>query len=109
VAHLPATEPGTWEVTYEYGLPIPEGGRFAARQLVVEMVKACAGDATCRLPAGVASVTRRGVQVDFAGLEGRTGLYEVDQWVNAVNPKGGKLARVLAYDDPRFIRDRIGS
>jgi len=101
---LATTEDGTWSITYEYGALPPVGGQTAARVLVAELVKACTADATCRIPTGAVSLTRRGVTYDMTAMEGRTGLPEVDMWLDAVNPKKRRsIATVASADDTRFI------
>lgn len=94
----PATEPGTFEVTYLRGKPVPEYGLWAAGLLACELIKACApagDDCGCKLPSNVQSVVREGVSIDMeafvlgggqnAGF-GRTGIPEVDLWLATVNP-----------------------
>lgn len=83
---------GSWQVTYQTGLPVPEAGLHAAAVLACELAKARRGVA-CRLPQRVQTVIREGVTVgffdDFATLwEGRTGLFEVDMWVASVGAPG---------------------
>lgn len=86
-------ETGTWYVELEYGLNPPVSGQLAAGKLACELQKACDGDEDCALPSRVTSVVRQGIT--FAVLdpqdfltEGRTGLYEVDLFLGAVNPNG---------------------
>ena len=85
----PAGEPGTWTVTYRWGVPVPKGGQIAAGVLACQLAKALRGDSSCELPQRVQTVTREGVTVGildpFEGLEGgRTGLWVVDSWVASV-------------------------
>jgi len=105
------TQPGTWQITYDYGEDPPQAAKEAARALAIETVKACTGDKTCRLPRGTTSVSRRGVSYEIAAFaadsSGRvfTGLYEVDSFLAAVNPNGLRRgASVLSPDDPQFAR-----
>lgn len=82
----PTTEPGTWQVTYLRGLPVPQGGQLAAGLLACEMAKAVCGDSSCKLPQRVQSITREGVTTllldGFDGLEsGQTGIWFVDSWI----------------------------
>lgn len=87
------TEPGTWSVTYERGVPVPVGGQVAAAALAVQLGKALCHDTTCELPQRVQSITRQGVTMavldEFADVEkGRTGLWLVDSWVaSVINPR----------------------
>lgn len=79
----------TWSVDYQRGEPVPAGGDMMAGALAKEFMAACDGG-TCRLPKTVVSLTRQGVTHQFDPTKiiaaGFTGLPEVDQWVQAVNP-----------------------
>ena len=97
-------EPGTWSITYDYGIPPPVGGAEMAGIYACELAKGCVGDEECRLPRRVQSITREGITMtvidpfDFLD-EGRTGLYEVDAWLRSVNPaKIDRAAKVLNPD-----------
>lgn len=83
-----ASEEGTWQVTYKWGIPVPVGGQTAAAILACELVKACVGDVRCRLPSRVQSMSRQGVTIQFAQdiHDALTGLPDVDGWVRSVNP-----------------------
>lgn len=96
-SHWPATqnldaddgEPGAWFVTYERGMAVPPAGQLAAGVLAVEYLRDRAG-VDCRLPRGVTSASRQGLQVEVDArayfTEGMTGVDEVDQWLLTVNP-----------------------
>lgn len=95
----PPTEPGTWEITYRHGMPVPDAGLLVASELLCEVGKACggAGPGECRLPSNVVSMTRSGVQYEYAndgtvtngsGRVLRFNLPLVDMWVQSVNPYG---------------------
>lgn len=86
----PATEVGTFQVTYRQGRRVPAGGNLAAGALACEIAKACAG-LECRLPDRVTDITREGVTMTMLDPQdfldnGLTGIREVDQWLAAVNP-----------------------
>lgn len=87
---LPATEPGTWQVTYARGNPAPAGvGQFTSA-LATEFYNACTGE-RCRLPRTVTEASARGVNFRMFNPQdiynsGKTGLPEVDLWLAAVNP-----------------------
>lgn len=89
---LPATQPGTFQVSFTYGRIPPRGGIQAAKVLAQQIALAAVGQ-TNRLPARVTTVTRQGITAvaldtqDLVQL-GRTGLFEVDLWVKTVNPAG---------------------
>ena len=84
---------GTWYIELEYGRNPPVMGQLAVSRLACELQKACDDADDCALPARVTSVVREGVTFalldpqDFLS-EGRTGLYEVDLFLKAVNPDG---------------------
>lgn len=107
---LPATQAGTFEVTYLRGKPVPEYGLWAAGLLACELIKACApagDDCGCKLPTNVQSVVREGVSIDMeafvlgaGGDAGRTGIPEVDLWLKMVNPYNSPT-RSRAYSPDR--------
>lgn len=103
---VPDSETGTFSVTYSPGRALPLAGQIAAGALTAEFVKACAG-AACGLPANIQSLTRQGVDVEFVSPseilnEGRTGIREVDLFLQAVNPNNLRgRSRVLSPDLPR--------
>lgn len=85
----PASELGTFEVTYRRGTEVPVGGRVAAGVLACELAKAACQDDTCQLPQRVQTVTRQGLTVGivdaFQGLnEARTGIWLIDSWTSSV-------------------------
>lgn len=100
---VPDTEEDTFSVTYVPGRLLPEAGQIAAGILAGEFAKACAGNG-CSLPPQIASLTRQGVDVEFVDpqtvfQDGKTGIREVDLFVQSVNP--GRLrqrARVYSPD-----------
>lgn len=105
---LASGETGTWEVEYTYGKNPPEALKFAAMILSSELVKACQGDSTCRIPAGAVTVQRQGVSYNFDVAAGKTGLYEVDQILTALNPHGVKRkARIYSPSDPEWSRTTV--
>ena len=107
---LDTAQDNTWEISYIWGKVPPEALRFAATVLSSELVKACLGDSGCRIPAGAVSVQRQGVTYDFAVESGKTGLYEVDQIIQAFNPGGRKRrARVYSPQDVEWARTVSGS
>lgn len=87
---LADTEVGTWSVTAEYGLEVPEGGKWAVGELACQLIKARNGE-DCRLPANVTQLVRQGVTLQFPEVselfkERQTGLYLVDLFVATWNP-----------------------
>jgi hypothetical protein len=91
---------GRTVVEYRHGLPPPEAGVQAVLTYAYELGRARSSDKGCRLPESVQSVTRQGVSYQMvdranAANSSRTGLPEVDQWLQSVNPMidGGASAR----------------
>lgn len=100
---------GDTEITYEFGRPPPAGGRDAAIELALELVRYRFGLEGCRLPRRATQVVRQGVSITIDPLqflsEGGTGLLVVDLWLRAVNPdRGTQPARVWSPDLPRTMR-----
>lgn len=98
----PVTDPGTWEITYLRGLPVPAGGQIAAGVLATELFKAACGDKSCGLPQRVQSITRQGVTVAvldaFDDIDtGHTGIWLIDSWVASVM-KSPRQAVVFSPD-----------
>jgi hypothetical protein len=103
-----ASQPGTFEVTYRRGLEVPAGGRYAAGRLAVEFAKSFMGDSSCALPRRMQTITRQETTItlmnDFRELEGGTGIWEIDNWIEqVVRPKS--YASVRSVD----VSPRIGA
>lgn len=107
------TEPGclaaphTWHITYEFGKPPPLGGQMAAAIFACQIaLNRCGGDG-CVLPQRLKDITREGVSMAFADpleflTRGEVGIYEVDLWLNSVNPKKiQRRASVYRADAPK--------
>ena len=107
------TEEGTWEVAYDYGIEPPTAAVEMAGILACELAKGCSSDQSCRLPRRTQQLSREGISMTvidpFEFFEaGRTGLYEVDAWLAAVNPGGidrpAKLINPAEYGRARRAR-----
>lgn len=101
---LPPTEPSTFSVTYIHGADPGSGGRRACELLASAWVQDELADDT-RLPDRTVSVERQGVTVQMANSldlleKGRTGIVQVDAWLQAVNPNN------LMQDALVFTPDR---
>lgn len=107
---LPATQPGTFQVTYRCGVSPPPLGAAAAAQLAAQLYFAIPGNGECQLPQGATKITRQNVTIErslFANW-GRnektgawtTGLTLVDAFLNAYNP-AGLLRRPAVYSPDR--------
>jgi hypothetical protein len=97
-------DPGTWHITYEYGKPVPEEGRFVAAIFACQIALNQCGADGCILPQRLKEITRQGVEMAFADPlefldQGKVGIYEVDLWLESVNPKRiTRRARVYRAD-----------
>lgn len=96
--------PGSWEVSYTRGTPVPVGGQVAAGVLAAELYKAACRDKSCNLPQRIQSITREGVTMAvmdaFEDVEkGRTGIWLIDSWVASVS-KTPQRATVRSVDVP---------
>jgi hypothetical protein len=83
-------DPPDFTVTYRRGEAAPTPVLEVTATLACEFARACKGVA-CRLPSRVSSLTRQGVDVQFADLTdlfaaGLTGIDEVDRVILTVNP-----------------------
>ena len=82
---------GSWCITYQYGKPVPNGGRYAAAKFACQIALNDCGAEGCILPQRLKELTREGIAMAFADPlefldEGKTGIYEVDLWLQTVNP-----------------------
>jgi hypothetical protein len=90
---------------YYYGTGIPAGGRNAVLKLAEQLLISSMGG-ECKLPTRVTSISRQGLSwtlldpQDFL-KDGRTGIYEIDLLLRALNPAGAlRRARVFNPDVP---------
>lgn len=93
-------QPNTFAVVYQRGAPLPEGGRFAARKLAVEIARANCGQ-DCAMSPAVTSAVMEGLSYTYEAnselqATSRSGIREVDDWLRAVNPKG-RQRRAAAF------------
>lgn len=89
---VPDTAAGSFSITYSWGHPVPNEGKLVAQAFAIELGKYFNGE-PCALPDRVISLTRQGVSQTIADPSQllsnmRTGLYAVDAWLMAVNPRG---------------------
>lgn len=89
----PGGDVGTWQITYTYGRGPGTGGEIAVARYACELAKLwCnAADENCRLPYRIQNIVREGMSMSFIDpslflKQGMTGIPEVDQWVQSVNP-----------------------
>lgn len=105
-------EPGTFVVTYRWGLPLDEAAIAAVSELTCHLMKGCGGGSCgCKAtPRGATRFVRQGVELDFGDptliyKEGRTGLPFADLWLSAVNPY--RLTSPSRVYSPDFKRPRV--
>jgi hypothetical protein len=106
------SQTGTWSVTANVGMDVPESGRMAVGQLACEILKAMSG-ADCQLPSTVQHLVRQGVTFQFPDVstmlsEGKTGLYLVDLFLATENPNRLSSRGRIYSPDHRAVR-RQGS
>lgn len=82
-------EEGTWEISVEFGEPVPSGGVVAVTLLAEQIAQAMLGRNSCSLPERVQSVSREGISVvAYDSLEdamrGGTGIWLIDSWVASI-------------------------
>lgn len=80
-------------VTYTHGSPPPVAGKRAAIRLANELILSETMDPQCSLPDSVTSINRQGVSYTLLDPQvyiekGRTGVYEIDMFIYAANPRG---------------------
>lgn len=108
IMDLPDTEPGTFSVTFTFGAAPPASGLLAARKLAEVIALPQLGDTT-RYPHRITQMTRQGVTTQIASVidvlaKQSLGIWEVDAFLLAVNPK--KLQRSAAVWSPDLGRPR---
>jgi len=102
-------EPGSFEVTYSVGRPLPEALAIATAALACQYGKSIAGG-PCALPARMTRLSRQGVEVEVAPPEpdGKsTGVKLVDDVIAMLNPNGLKSPPVVMSLDLPEQCDRI--
>lgn len=113
---LPDSEPGTFSISYSYGVAPPSLGMDAARQLGCQLSLALSGK-PCQLPAGATTITKQGTTVN-RGLLGKwgydrqngwqTGLVMVDAFLSAYNGAGLRRRPAILSPDLGRYAQRLG-
>lgn len=88
---LPADQPGTCQIDYEWGKTPDAMGKVATAELASEIIRSLSGQDNAKLPARITTVATQGVNVAVGDAieylkEGLTGLPLCDMWIMAVNP-----------------------
>lgn len=106
--HYPwlSTDRSEISVTYAHGTPPPAMGVRAAIRLANELIWAESDPSRCSLPDRITSVARQGISYTVLDpqayiSEGRTGIYEIDLFINAANPlRAKKKPRIYNGQQP---------
>jgi hypothetical protein len=102
-------ETGAFVVTYEQGLGLPVSLQVATALLACEYAKALTGG-TCKLPTKMTRLSRQGVEVELeppSPEDGRTGIREVDDVIQSLNPGGRQRPPVVLSLDLPESCDRV--
>lgn len=102
-------EEGAFSVTYGFGSPVPEALAIATAMLACQYGKFLTGG-VCQLPAQMTRLTRQGVELEVSPpdpAEGQTGIREVDQVVQALNPSKRQSRPLLFSPDLPENCDRV--
>lgn len=108
IPDLPDTEVGTFSVTFMFGTPPSAAGQLAALKLGEYLALPQLGDST-HYADRTTQISRQGVTTQVASVmdilsKGSLGIYEVDSYLLAVNPR--KLQRQSAVWSPDTGRAR---
>lgn len=104
-------QPGTFSVTYKWGVDPPLLGRAAAIEIANQLFLSC-GAGNCVLPAGVTKVIRQGIEIDRSLLANwmdttkGVGLVNTDLFLMAYNDgqRRGRRPAVFSPDIQQFAR-----
>jgi hypothetical protein len=102
-------EEGSFVVTYGIGRDLPVALQVATALLACEYGKGLSGGA-CKLPAKMTRLSRQGVELEVASPEpddGKTGIREVDDVINALNPSRRQRPPLLLSPDLPENCDRV--
>lgn len=107
---LDDTEEDTWSVSYTFGQNPPLAGQDAAKELACQLYKNCNGDASCAIPQGAVRIVRQGLTIERGALRRdpktgawATGMFAVDMFLNAYNPRG-LIRRPMVQSPARHLR-----
>ncbi len=111
---LDGDQPGTFEVSYLWGVDPPSLAVAAAAELACQLFTACNPDAgDCALPSGVVEVVRQGVrysrQFAVSLFAGRTGLVNVDAFLSAYAGNRPRRRPAVFSPDLQPFAKRVGN
>jgi hypothetical protein len=109
-------QPGTFSVSYSWGVDPPELGRAAAVEIAEQLWLACGGSNLCKLPAGAVRVERQGIVVErgllanWADPSKAVGLVSTDLFLQAYcrGQRSARRGAVWSPDVQGFAR-RLGT
>lgn len=103
-------DPNAWSIDYTYGTLPPAEGSWVAAQFACQVAlnRCGSGSGNCILPSRIRHISREGVDLDTVMMDsldflqdGKVGIYEVDLWLESVNPsKLKRRAGVYRADAP---------
>lgn len=104
-------QPGTFSVTYQWGVDPPELGRQAAIEIANQLWLACNGEG-CVLPVGTVEIVRQGIDIkrgllaNWADPTKPTGLVNTDLFLQAYagGQRRGRRSMVWSPDMQEFAR-----
>lgn len=111
---LASTAANTFEVKFKYGRTVSATAKRAAGRLAMELAKAYSGQ-KCKLPERMQTMSREGVTVQFVAdnfeyfTSRKTGIYEIDIFLSAINPKGRVGSAVIMSPDIEPSTRRVGT
>jgi hypothetical protein len=93
--------PGTWSLTVLEGHCVPDGGDWMTGQLMCEFIKGCLNRKDCQLPRRLQTITRNNVTLGFNDkFENlaimRTGIWEIDAWIEEARYVGAATPTILS-------------
>lgn len=97
----PTCNDGSFEVTYGMGQEIPVALLVATALLACEYAKGLTGG-PCKLPSRMTRLSRQGIDVEVepvGGDDGRTGIRQVDDVIQALNPSKRQRPTVILSPD----------
>ncbi len=112
---LDDTEPGTFSVSYTWGVAPPQLGIDAAAELACELFRACSSQ-NCALPANAVRIQRQGVTVErnivlafLADPTKTSGLLHLDLFLSSYGIKGRGRVPALWSPDLQQMPRRVGT
>lgn len=114
---LDADQPGTFAVTYKWGIDPPALARSAAIEVANQLYLSCplGVGGECILPTGVTKVVRQGIEVERGLLANwfdpkkPTGLVNLDLFLKAYNPNRNRRRSAVWSPDVQQYARQVGN